>query len=57
MSTDLYRIVPRFRGELPIRMQGTYSFKDAHRLCCEWNSQHDVREMAIEEPVEEEGEE
>jgi hypothetical protein len=45
-----YRIVSR--AALPARMRGTFTFQEAYILCVEWNSQHNVRDMAQPEPVE-----
>jgi hypothetical protein len=34
------------RAVLPARFNGTFSFGDAYRLCCDWNSWHVAQDMA-----------
>ena len=40
------------RTELPARMQGRFSFQEAHLLACDWNSRHVAEDMATPQPVE-----
>ena len=43
----LFRISSR--ATLPARFKGTFSFEDAHRLCCSWNSLHSAEDVACPE--------
>ncbi len=44
-----WRIVSR--AELPTRMAGTFTFKQAHELTCEWNARNPTERMAFAERV------
>jgi len=43
----LFRISSR--ATLPARFKGTFSFEEAHRLCCSWNSWHAAEDVACPE--------
>jgi hypothetical protein len=43
-STILYRIVSY--KELPLRLQGSFTYPEAYRLVCEWNQKRAVTAMA-----------
>ena len=47
MALRLFRISSR--ATLPARLKGTFSFEEAHRLCCSWNSWHAVEDVACPE--------
>ena len=47
MALRLFRISSR--ATLPARLKGTFSFEEAHRLCCSWNSWHAVDDVACPE--------
>ena len=47
MALKLFRISSR--ATLPARFKGTFSFEEAHRLCCSWNSLHAAEDVACPE--------
>ena len=48
-SSALYRIASR--ALLPLEMHGSFGFPKAYDLCCQWNQEHCVRDMAWPEPA------
>ena len=50
-----FQIVSRHPEKLPLRLTcRTFSFIEAHHLCCEWNKRHEAEDMVWEAPVKEE---
>lgn len=49
----MYQIVSSYPHGLPMRMKGQFTFQDAHKLCCDWNSWHLPQDMAFPEKLDE----
>jgi hypothetical protein len=48
-SEKQYRLVSR--ANLPLRMNGPFTFTEAYITCCDWNFSHVAEDMALIEEI------